>query len=118
ALAPPRLAQGVVRSAAVSTGGAVGAFGDLYRGPSGDSRGSSQNDLTAGFLGDYNYVVATRTAGIATFNDVRNATDCPAIDIYRQNLIDGTTPNPRPAPNTDCPPMFGNSDIYGGTFLP
>jgi len=115
-LAPPRLAQGVVRSAAVSTGGAVGAFTDVYRGPSGDSRGSSQNDLTAGFLGDYNYVVATRSAGIATFNDVRNAADCPAVDTYRQNLIDGTTPNPRPAPNQNCPPTFGNSDIYGGTF--
>jgi len=118
ALSPPRLAQGVVLHATVGAGGAPGPFTDRYRGPSGDARGSSQNGLTAGFLGDYNYVVATRTAGIATFNDVRNAADCPAIDIYRQKLIDGTTPNPRPAPNTDCPPMFGNSDIYGGTFLP
>jgi hypothetical protein len=115
ALAPARLAQGVVLHASVGTGGAPGPFSDLYRGPTGDARGSSQNGLTAGFLGDYNYVAATRTAGIATFNDVRNAADCPAIDTYRQKLIDGTTPNPTPAPN-ECP-TFGNSDIYGGAFL-
>ncbi|MHB8658082.1 MAG: hypothetical protein ACYC91_09030 [Solirubrobacteraceae bacterium] len=118
ALSPPRLAQGVVREASVGTGGTPGLFADIYRGPAGDARGSSQNGLTAGFLGDYNYLAATRTVGIATFNDVRNATDCPAIDAYRQNLIDGTTPNPTPAPNTVCPATFGNSDIYGGAFLP
>jgi hypothetical protein len=118
ALDPPRLAQGVVLHASVGMGGAPGPFTDLYRGPQGDARGSSQNGLTAEFLGDYNYIVATRTAGIATFNDVRNAADCPAIDTYRQNLIDGTSPNPTPAPNTDCPATFGNSDIYGGTFTP
>jgi hypothetical protein len=118
ALAPARLAQGVVRHASVGTAGAPTAFSDLYRGPTGDARGSSQNGLTAEFLGDYDYVAATRTAGIATFNDVRNAADCPAIDTYRQNLINGTTPNPPPAPNTDCPATFGNSDIYGGAFLP
>ncbi|HEX8970690.1 sialidase family protein, partial [Oryzihumus sp.] len=117
-LLAPRLAQGVVVHASVKPGGAVAAFGDLYRGPSGDARGSSQNGLTAGFLGDYNYVVATPTAAIATWNDLRNAADCPAIDTYRQNLIDGTSPNPRPAPNSVCPATFGNSDIYGGVFLP
>jgi hypothetical protein len=118
ALTPARLAQGVVRHAAVGRGGGLGAFEDLYRGSSGDARGSSQNDLTAGFLGDYNYVVATRSVGIAAFNDVRRAEDCPAIDVYRQKLLEGTTPNPAPAPNGECPAMFGNTDIYGGPFLP
>lgn len=88
--------------AGVGIGGAPIPFSDLYRGLAGDARGSSQNGLTAGFLGDYNYVAATRAAGIATFNDVRNAADCRAVDAYRQNLINGTTPNPTPAPNTDC----------------
>jgi hypothetical protein len=118
ALTPARLAQGVVRHAAIGAGGALGAFEDRYRGPSGDSRGSSQNDLTAGFLGDYSYMVATRSVGIAAFNDVRNAADCPAVDAYRQKLLEGATPNPAPAPNSECPANFGNTDIYGGPFTP
>jgi hypothetical protein len=118
ALAPARLAQGVVRHAAVGSGGALGGFEDLYRGPSGDARGSAQNDLTAGFLGDYSYMVATRSVGIAAFNDVRSAADCPAVDVYRQKLLEGTTPNPAPAPGSECPATFGNSDIFGGPFLP
>jgi hypothetical protein len=116
ALAPARLAQGVVRHASVGAGGVIGAFEDRYRGPSGDSRGSSQNDLTAGFLGDYNSILATRSAGIATFNDMRGAADCPAVDLYRQRLLEGATPNPAPAPNSECPTTFGNTDIYGGPF--
>jgi hypothetical protein len=117
ALAPPRLAQGVVRHSTIGSGGALGAFDDRYRGPSGDARGSSQNDLTAGFLGDYNYAVATRTVGLAAFNDLRNAADCPAVDLYRQQLLEGGTPSP-PAANSECPATFGNTDIYGGPFAP
>ena len=67
------------------------------------------------FLGDYNYAVATNDFGVAVWNDVRNAADCPAIDAYRQSLVDGT-PGTRPAPEQDCPPNFGNSDIYGGSY--
>jgi hypothetical protein len=63
-------------------------------------------------------VVATRSVGIAVFNDVRNAVDCPAVDAYRQKLLEGTTPNPAPAPNSECAPSFGNTDIYGGPFTP
>jgi hypothetical protein len=48
--------------------------------------------------------------------DARNAADCPAVDAYRQSLIDGTPITP-PAPLTDCPAQFGNEDIYGGTYL-
>jgi hypothetical protein len=48
--------------------------------------------------------------------DVRDAADCPAVDAYRQSLIDGT-PITAPAPLDDCPPQFGNNDIYGGTYL-
>jgi hypothetical protein len=116
ALSPPRLMQGVVRHADVGATGVPGAWADLHRAPSGDARGSSQNGLTAEFLGDYNYAVATRTYGAAAWNDVRNAADCTAIDAFRQSLVDGV-PIATPAPNTVCPATFGNSDIFGGSFL-
>jgi len=132
--AAPRLMQGVMRHANV-TGSTVGAWGTLHRGAVGDARGSSANSLVAEFLGDYNYAAATDTYGTAVWNDVRRAADCPAIDAYRQALItaalstggplvsgkdDGEAPTEalgdRPAPLADCPPGFGNSDIYGGSY--
>jgi len=48
--------------------------------------------------------------------DVRNAADCPAVDLYRQSLIDGA-PIAAPSPLTDCPTQFGNLDIYSGSFV-
>jgi hypothetical protein len=112
--ASPRLMQGVVRHAVI-TGGVPGAFSDVHRAPVGDARGSSANSLTDGFLGDYNYAAATRTNGIAVWNDVRNAADCPAIDAFRESLVGGPAA-PQPAPQADCPATFGNTDIWGGTF--
>jgi len=52
---------------------------------------------------------------VATWNDVRAAADCPAIDAYRESLL-GETALPTPAPNNACPATFGNSDIWGGAF--
>jgi hypothetical protein len=108
--------QAVVKHADV-VGGVPGAFTELNRGVSGDARGSSQNGLTAEFFGDYVYAVATRSYGAAVWNDARNEGDCPAIDAYRES-IEGGPSAPRPAPNTDCPANFGNSDIYGFTTAP
>jgi len=113
--ANPRLMQGVVRHADVAANGSIGTWADVHRGATGDARGSSQNGLTAEFLGDYNYAVASRTAGVAVWNDVRNAADCPAIDAYRQSVVDGT-PTAPPAVQAACPATFGNSDIYGGSY--
>jgi hypothetical protein len=115
--ANPRPMQGVVRHATVASTGAPGAWSDKNRAAIGDSRGSSQNGLTAGFLGDYNYAAATNSNGFAVWNDVRNAADCPAIDAFREAIATGATAT-RPAPNTDCPPTFGNTDIFGGAFTP
>ena len=103
--------QGVVRHANVDAGGGLGAFTDMHRGATGDARGSSANGLTSEFLGDYNMVSATNDLAVAVWNDVRNASDCPAIDAYRQSLAGGPAA-PRPAPQQDCAATFGNSDIF------
>jgi hypothetical protein len=112
----PRSLVGVVLHADSTAGpAATGSFHELHRSTPGDPRSSSQNDLTAEFLGDYVYAAATRTYGAAVWNDTRNGVDCPAIDAWRMSLENGTTV-PRPAPQQDCPAGFGNSDIYGGVF--
>jgi hypothetical protein len=121
----PRLFQGVVRHADVTATGAIGAWGDIHRGPTGDARGSSANALIDEFLGDYDYAFATRAGVVAVWNDARNAADCPAIDAYRDDVANGTaagvsTDPTRPAPEQDCPTVgnkaFGNTDIFGGSY--
>jgi hypothetical protein len=107
---------GVMRRAPVS-GASTGAFTTLHRGVPGDARGSSANSLTAEFLGDYVYAAASRTYGAGVWNDARNAADCPAIDTYRQSIVDGQAATP-PAVQQQCRPDFGNSDIYSFTSAP
>jgi len=118
----PRLFQGVVRHADVNPAtGAIGAWSDIHRAPTGDARGSSANALIDEFLGDYDYAFATNDFVVAVWNDARNAADCPAIDAYRDDVADGTaagasTDPTRPAPKQDCPATFGNTDIFGGSY--
>jgi hypothetical protein len=108
----PRLMQGVVRHADFN---AIGNWADIHRAPIGDARGSSANALSSEFIGDYNNILATNAFAVATWNDVRNASDCPPIDAYRQSLLTAS-PLAKPAPNIVCPATFGNSDIWGGPF--
>jgi hypothetical protein len=110
--ASDRSLAGIVTHADVAANGTIGAFARLGESATGDARGSSQNDLTSEFLGDYVYSVATRTYGSGVWNDIRNAADCPAVDAWRMSLRTGTTV-PAPAPQQDCPATFGNSDIFG-----
>ena len=104
-------------AARVSDGGRVGDFQTLHRGALGDARASAENNLCCEFLGDYNYVAASRSYGSAVWNDVRDAAVCPAMNRFRQSLATAN-PLPKPSPATDCPATFGNSDIFGGTYVP
>ena len=113
--ANPRNMQGVVRHADVGAGGTVGAWSTLHRGAVGDARGTTRT-LNREAVYDYNFAAATRTYGAAVWMDARNAASCPAVNAYRQSLIDGTPITP-PAPLTDCPAQFGNEDIYSGSYL-
>jgi hypothetical protein len=110
----PRVFQGVVRGAPLS-GTALGSFTTLNRGDTGDARSSSANALTTEFLGDYNYAAATNNSVTAVWNDARNAADCPTIDQFRDSELT-SSPLAKPAPPTDCPATFGNTDIYGGSY--
>ena len=127
----PRRFQGVLRHA--DLGGAGGTTisnrETLDRGAVGDARASSANALIDEFLGDYNTVAATNDGAISVFNDARDAAVCPAINEYRQSLVtsgaaSGVGPEDgdlyagdpdAPAPATDCPPTFGNTDIWSAS---
>lgn len=121
--ASPRMFGGVVRHADVDReSGAVGLWSDLHRAArTGDARASSANALTDEFLGDYDYAFATDAGVVAVWNDARDAVDCPAIDAYRQAIVAGTATGAsddplRPAPNNQCDPTYGNTDIRGGSY--
>jgi hypothetical protein len=101
---------GVTRHADV-TGTTLSAVSTLDRGAVGDARASSSNALIDEFLGDYNTVAATNAGAVSVFNDARNAAVCPGINVFRQAVVDGTAGDP-PAPPTDCPATFGNTDIF------
>jgi hypothetical protein len=106
----PRRFVGVTRHADV-TGTSLSGLTTPDRGLEGDARASSSNALIDEFIGDYNTVAATNSGAVSVFNDARNAEDCPAIDLFRQAVVDGTAGDP-PAPLTDCPATFGNTDIF------
>jgi hypothetical protein len=110
----PRPELGVVRMATISSG-VPGGFMTVIRGATGDARASSANSLTSEFLGDYNDIKASASGAVAVWNDTRRAADCPAVDGFRQSLVNGS-PIAAPAPATSCPATFGNSDIFGGSF--
>jgi hypothetical protein len=113
--ADPRRMQGVTRHADIGAGGAVGSFTTLHRGAVGDARGSTRT-LNRELIYDYQFAAASRDYGAVVWIDARDATVCDAVNAYRQSLIDGS-PITAPSPLTDCPPDFGNLDIFSGSYL-
>jgi hypothetical protein len=105
---------GVTRHADVS-GTTLSNLSTLDRGSVGDARASSSNALIDEFIGDYNTVAASNSGAVSVFNDARDAAVCggltDAINTFRQETVDGTAGTP-PAPLTDCPATFGNTDIW------
>jgi hypothetical protein len=112
--ANPRRMQGVTRHADVGPSGALSGFTTLHRGAVGDARGTTRT-LNREAIYDYQYAAASRTYGVTVWMDARDAASCPAVNAYRQSLIDGS-PITAPSPLTDCPATFGNLDIYCGSF--
>jgi hypothetical protein len=110
-----RALVGVVLHADVGADGVPTGWTELHRSLPGDPRGSTGGNVE--HLGDYVYAIATSTYGAAVWNDTRNAADCPAIDAWRMSLYTGE-PLPSPAPQQDCPPTFGNADIFSWTSAP
>jgi hypothetical protein len=115
--AATRPEHGAFMSASIGAGGAPGGWAYLYSGPFGDIRGTSQGRILYNeFLGDYVYVIGTRTYGAGVWTEVRRTQDCPAMDQWRQDSYDaGTKVFPAPWPLGDCPDRFGNNDIFSAT---
>lgn len=107
-----RAFEGVVRHSELD-GTTLGDTQTLHRGASGDARASSANALIDEFIGDYNTVAATNDGAVAVWNDARDAGVCTAINDFRQGIANGEDPT-APAPGTDCPMTFGNTDIWAG----
>jgi len=112
----PRGLVGEVLHADVASNGSIGPWSVLVRGAVGDPRGTSQNGLTAEFLGDYVYTAATRHGAVGLWNDASQAADCPAIDAFRASLYTATPQSP-PNVQATCPNAFGNSDIDGAAVM-
>jgi len=85
---------------------------------SSDPAASAQNNLALQFWGDYNTLASTNSTALFIYTDSRNGVGCPAVDAYQRGL-DGTGPAvAKPAPGTDCPAQFGNSDVYVSKITP
>jgi len=83
-----------------------------------DPAASAQNNLALQFWGDYNTLASTNDTALFIYTDSRTGAGCQAVDAYQRGL-DGTGPSvAKPAPGTDCPAQFGNTDAYVSKITP
>lgn len=90
---------------------------------------SAQNNLQRQFWGDYNTLVSKGDTAWFIYTDSRTGEGCPAVDAYQKFLVDnglvveqeereadaakdGPEDGDKPAPPTDCPAQFGNTDLF------
>lgn len=100
------------------------AGGNAYSTPvmvsdaSSDPAASSTNSLTQQFWGDYNTLASGTANAWFISTDSRNGQGCLAVDTFQHFLVDGGETVAKPAPGGDCPPQFGNTDLYVATITP
>jgi hypothetical protein len=111
---------------------------------SSDPAASAQNNLQRQFWGDYSTLVSTADTAWFIYTDSRFGEGCPAVDAYQHDQFDrglvteessedsplradedadaGAEPAAdeveKPAPLADCPPQFGNSDVFVSRITP
>jgi hypothetical protein len=120
-----------------SAGGtAFGAPSKVSRASS-DPAASAQNNLQRQFWGDYNTLVSKGGHAWFIYTDSRHGAGCPAVDAYQTFLVSsgavieqeereaarkGDKEAPEdgdvPAPPTDCPAQFGNTDAFVSVIAP
>ncbi|MFL6158856.1 MAG: sialidase family protein, partial [Marmoricola sp.] len=98
---------------------------------------SAQNNLERQFWGDYNTLVSKGSQAWFIYTDGRQGAGCPAVDTFQRFLVssgaaieeeehgaepkishDGPEDGDAPAPPTDCPAQFGNTDAYVSNVAP
>ena len=74
--------------------------------------GSSYNDLTEQFIGDYIDVVSGPSSSFLVWTDTRNASQCAAVDAYRNAVYAGSKKAVAPNPDIACATRFGDTDTF------
>jgi hypothetical protein len=76
--------------------------------------GSSYNNLMEQFIGDYTGIVSGPSSAYLVWTDARGASQCAAVDAYRNAIYAGSKRPVPPNPDTACATSFGNTDTELG----
>ena len=108
--------QGVTRHADVGAGGAARRLHDAP--PRGHRRRQgTTRTLNREAIYDYQYAAAARDYGAVVWMDAPRRRQSATPSTPTASPSSTGLPSPPPSPLTDCPPTFGNLDIYSGSFL-
>jgi hypothetical protein len=76
--------------------------------------GSSYNNLMEQFIGDYTGIVSGPSSAYLVWTDARDASQCAAVNAYRNAVYSGSKTAVAPNPDTACATGFGNTDTEVG----